>query len=236
MSNPPPGQPNDPYAKPAPPGPPGPPQGPPAAPGGYPGGGGETTILPAGGFGQPQQPQYPQQGGPPPGYPQQQGYPAQQQPGYPQQQPGYPAQQPGYPQQQGYPQGYPQQGYPQQGYGQPGYGGGYGAGKIGLDQPPTTIFLLWLVTCGLYAYYWIYKTAEDLQQRTGKGQGGLTTVLLTLVIVGPFMLSQAIGDAQEARGRPRTISWTTYLWVLIPIYGIYKYVNTVEPVLGELSA
>jgi hypothetical protein len=71
------------------------------------------------GYPQQQQPGYPQQ-------PQQQAYPPQQQPGYPpqQQQQAYPPQQqPGYPQQQpGYPQQPQQQAYPpQQGFGpQPG--------------------------------------------------------------------------------------------------------------------
>jgi membrane protease subunit (stomatin/prohibitin family) len=66
--------------------------------------------YPPPGYGYPP-PGYPPQGyGPPPGYPQQPGYPPQGQ--------GYPPQQPGYPPQQGYPQqGYPQQpppGYPPQ--------------------------------------------------------------------------------------------------------------------------
>jgi hypothetical protein len=177
----------------------------------------------------PGQPGYPQQPYPP--QPGQQGYPQQ---GYPQQ--PYPPQgQPGYPQ-PAYPQGYPPPGYPPQG-GYGGYGpGGWGGQKIGLAQPVGTIFLLTLVTCGIYFYYWIYKTAEDLKLRTGHGHGGVATLLLSFVIVGPFLLSQAIGDAQEARGRPRTVSWTTYLWVLIPIVGIYIYLTKVEPVLTELSA
>jgi hypothetical protein len=141
-------------------------------------------------------------------------------------QPGYGAPQPGgYPAQQGY-------GAPQQG----GYGAPQGGGKIGLDQPETTIFLLWLVTCGLYGLYYAYKTAEDIKLRYGKGQGGVVTLLLCFVIVGPFLLAQSIGEAQEARGWPKTVSWTTYLWVLIPIVGFYLYLQKTEPVLRQLSA
>jgi hypothetical protein len=209
---PPPGQqpPNDPFAKPGANQPPPPP--PPGPPGQYPGAGGPTQVLPPGGFG-PQAGAAPQ----PPG-----GYQPPGQPGYP------PAAQPGYPQ----PAPYPQQGYGQPGYGQGGWGGG---AKIGLAQPVSTIFLLSLVTCGIYLYYYAYKTAEDLQQRTGKGQGGVVTLLLCFVVVGPFMLTHSVGDAQEARGRPRTLSWTTYLWVLIPIYGLYKWISLMEPALTELS-
>jgi hypothetical protein len=169
---------------------------------------------------------YPGGGGPtqvlPPGGFAPQGPPPQ--PGYGAPQPGgYPAQ-PGYPAQQGY-------GAPQQG----GYGAPQGSGKIGLDQPEVTIWLLGLVTCGIYLLYWAYKTGEDLQARTGKGQGGLVTMLLHLVIVGPFLLAEGIGEAQQARGWPKTISWQTALWLFVPIVGWLLFFQKVEPALRQLS-
>jgi hypothetical protein len=163
---------------------------------------------------------YPGGGGPtqvlPPG-----GFGAQ--PGAPQPQPGYP------PAQQGYGQ---QPGYGQQG----GWGGQPGGSKIGLEQPEMTIFLLSLVTCGIYGLYYIYKTSEDIKLRYGKGQGGVVTLLLSLVVVGPFLMAESIGESQEARGWPKTVSWTTYLWVLVPLVGFYLYLQKTEPVLRQLSS
>ena len=47
-----------------------------------------------------------------------------------------------------------------------------GRGPIGEPRNPTTVALLSLVTCGIYALYWAYLTFEELKQHNGEGLGG----------------------------------------------------------------
>jgi len=38
----------------------------------------------------------------------------------------------------------------------------------GQVRSPALVIILSIVTCGIYAWYWIYKMSEELQRATGK--------------------------------------------------------------------
>jgi Domain of unknown function (DUF4234) len=188
-------------------------QGPPNPPGGQGQQPGQPQGQP-GGYGQ--QP-YPQQG-------------SEQQPGGYGQQPGP---QPGYEQQQ---QAYGQQPYPQQGYEQQqAYGQQYGAmqqygpGAIGEIRKTGICILLFIVTLGIYGWYWYFKRHEELKNHTGEGIGGGIALVLAIFvgIIMPFLTSSETGKVYERRGQQPPVTAVTGCWILLPIIGgIIWFVKT----------
>jgi hypothetical protein len=140
---------------------------------------------------------------PPPG---DQGY--QGQPGY-QAQPGYPPSQPGYP--------------PQAGYPAPAYGGQvqpYQYGPPGKIRSSGITVLLWIVTLGIYGWYWFYQNHEDMKRHSGDGMGGPLALVLAIFvgIVMPYITSSEVGKLYERQGREAPVSALTGLWVFPGIF------------------
>jgi Domain of unknown function (DUF4234) len=106
-------------------------------------------------------------------------------------------------------------------------------GPIGQIRDPGREALLSLVTCGIYAYYWIYLTGEELKEHNREGLGGVVLLLLTLVIVGPFPLAAEVEKMYQADGRESPVSPLAGLWLLIPLAGIYIYVLKVQQALND---
>lgn len=150
-----------------------------------------------------------------------------QQPGQESGQPGAYGQQP-YPQ-QGYEQQqqaygqqpYPQQGYPQQPYPQQGYPQQYGAGPIGEIRKTGICILLYIVTLGIYGWYYWYKVHDAMKRHSGEGLGGGIALLLAILIsiVMPFLTSSETGKLYQRRGQQPPVTGVTGLWILLPIVG-----------------
>jgi hypothetical protein len=161
---------------------------------------------------QPAQPDNPQQP-----YAQQQGHPQQ---GYDQQ---------AYAQQQGYPQqGYDQQAYEQQGQvpvaaHQPApMAAGFGApGPLGQIRGTGMSILLVIVTFGIYAIVWYFKTHSEMKAHSGSGLGGGLALILSLFIgfVMPFLTASEVGSLYARRGQAQPVSGTTGLWIFLPLIG-----------------
>jgi hypothetical protein len=106
-------------------------------------------------------------------------------------------------------------------------------GPIGQVRDPGREALLSLVTCGIYAYYWIYLTGEELKQHNREGLGGVAALLLTFVIVGPFIVAAEIQKMYESDGRESPVTPLQGLWLLLPLAGIYIYVSKMQTALNE---
>src|SRR6266516_6805973 len=76
-----------------------------------------------------------------------------------------------------------------------------GRGPIGEPRNPTTVALLSLVTCGIYALYWAYLTFEELKQHNGEGLGGGLGALLSWLVAGWFLVIVEIQKMYQADGR-----------------------------------
>ncbi len=89
---------------------------------------------------------------------------------------------------------YNQPNYGQSNYGQPGYN------QSGYNQPPRgpqpvaprslgMCILLTIVTCGIYAWYWLYVIDQDLKTLSGETEGmnGIVAILLGSVTCGIFL-------------------------------------------------
>ena len=143
-----------------------------------------------------------------------QSYVPTQQPPAPYQQPQAPYVQP--PQYGAYqPAAYPPAGYPQQPapapYGRP-------LGPTGKIRSTWAVIGLNIITLGIYSLYYYFATHEEMKRHSGEGVGGalgLVIAIFTLGLVTPFLFPNEVGNLYARQGRPRPVTATTGLWVLL---------------------
>jgi hypothetical protein len=108
------------------------------------------------------------------------------------------------------------------------------AGPLGQERGFGFVFVLSIVTIGIYAIYWFYKSFDEVRKHRGEGLNPIVGVLLCLVIVGYFLLSQSIGRMYNAEGHESPpVSGLTGLWVFVPYVGGIIYLAKVQ---GALNA
>jgi uncharacterized protein DUF4234 len=98
-----------------------------------------------------------------------------------------------------------------------GYGPGYGAtGEVGQVRNTGICILLYIVTLGIYGWYWYFKVHDEMKRHSGRGIGGGVALVLAIFvgIVMPFITSSEAGALYEARGQEKPVSGATGLWVI----------------------
>jgi len=75
--------------------------------------------------------------------------------------------------------------------------------------------LLFVVTFGLYGWYWAYKTQDELQHRTGTGVGGVVGLVIWIIInpVSGYVIPSEIGRMYARDGKAPPVSGWTGLWL-----------------------
>ncbi len=75
--------------------------------------------------------------------------------------------------------------------------------------------LLFIVTFGLYGWYWAFKTQEEMRQRTGEGLGGVIGLVIWIVInpVSAFVIPSEIGKMYAKDGKQPPMTGWTGLWL-----------------------
>ena len=76
--------------------------------------------------------------------------------------------------------------------------------------------LLFLVTFGVYGWYWYYVTHEEMKRHSGTGLGGGIALLLAVFVgfASPFLSSSEVGDLYRRRGQAPQVSAATGCWVI----------------------
>ena len=76
-------------------------------------------------------------------------------------------------------------------------------------------FLLFVITFGLYGWYWAFKTQEEMKERTGVGLGGVLGLVIWILInpVSGFVIPSEIGKMFERDGRQPSMTGWTGLWL-----------------------
>lgn len=96
-----------------------------------------------------------------------------------------------------------------------------------MQRSPALVFLLSIVTCGIYLIYWyvqVYKELKELTGRTPTGNGYLVDFILTLVTCGvwgiivDYKISVQVDEALVARGLPAQDSATVVIILDIASY------------------
>ena len=108
------------------------------------------------------------------------------------------------------PVGYPQPVAPAP-YGQP-------SGPVGTVRSTWAVIGLSIITLGIYSLFYYFATYEEMKKHSGEGVGGalgLVIAIFTGALVTPFLLSHEVGNLYVRQGRPRPVSATTGLWVLL---------------------
>jgi len=81
--------------------------------------------------------------------------------------------------------------------------------------------LLYIITFTFYSWYWVFKTQEEMKQRTGEGLGGVVGLVIWIVIspVSAFVIPSEAGKMYARDGRQPPVTGWTGLW-LFP-FGIF---------------
>ena len=86
-----------------------------------------------------------------------------------------------------------------------------------LGQPRGIGFgiLLYIITLGIYGWYWAFKTQEEMKQRTGDGLGGVLGLVIWILLtpVSAFVIPSEIGKMYEKDGKLAPMTGWTGLWL-----------------------
>ncbi|MDA8061048.1 MAG: DUF4234 domain-containing protein [Actinomycetota bacterium] len=117
-------------------------------------------------------------------------------------------------------------------------GAAHGSGRPGRVRPIGTSVLLFVVTLGIYGFFWAYAVNEELRSYSGRGIGGVVAVLLWLFVspVVAFLLPYEIESAYAGRADPSPVRAVTGFWVLLPLVGGIVWFVKVQGALNRLWA
>ncbi len=109
------------------------------------------------------------------------------------------------------------------------------AGPIGKPRNIGISILLAIVTLGIYALVWTYKTYDEMKKHTGEGLGGGIGLLLG-ILVGPvtyFVVPSEIKRMYERDGRTTDLTALWGLWILLPLLGAFIWFFKVQGALND---
>ena len=111
-------------------------------------------------------------------------------------------------------------------------------GPLGKQRPILISILLTIVTLGIYAPVWVYKTQNEIKSTRAVGVGGVVGLVIYLVIgiVTLFVIPSEVGQMHERDGRAKPVSGLTGLWILVPIAGPFIWFIKVQGALNRYWA
>jgi uncharacterized membrane protein YraQ (UPF0718 family) len=110
-----------------------------------------------------------------------------------------------------------------------------GGRPLGKPRGWVVVFLLSLVTLGIYFLVWTYKTFQEMKDYSGNGIGGVVGLILGIFIgfVNPFIMSAEVGHLYGAEGQePPPVTGVTGLWILLPIVGQFIWLAKTQNALS----
>ena len=96
--------------------------------------------------------------------------------------------------------------------------------------------ILWAVlTFGIYAIVWTYKTQDEIKRYSGNGVGGVLGLVIYLLIgvVTFFVVPSEVRYMYEQDGRESPVRGLTGLWALIPLLGALIWFVKVQGALNR---
>lgn len=89
-------------------------------------------------------------------------------------------------------------------------------GPLGQPRGIGFVILLVIVTFGLYSWYWVFKTQEEMKQHTGEGLGGVIGLVVWILLgfVSAFVIPSEVGNMYKKDGQEPPITGWTGLWLV----------------------
>lgn len=107
-------------------------------------------------------------------------------------------------------------------------------GPLGQERGVGFAIVLSIVTLGIYAIYWIYKSFAEVKAHRGEGMSGIVGLLSCLILLGYFKLGQYIGRMYRAEGNDNPpVSGLTGLWLFVPYVGSFIYIAKIQGALNS---
>jgi hypothetical protein len=97
--------------------------------------------------------------------------------------------------------------------------------------------LLFIITLGLYGWYWVFKTQDELKQHTGDGLGGVLGLVVWILInpVSAFVIPSEVGRMYKQDGREPPVTGWTGLWLFPGVILVIPAIVWFVKVQGALN-
>jgi hypothetical protein len=92
---------------------------------------------------------------------------------------------------------------------------------IGRPRGVGITLLLFIITLGIYGFWWIYYQYRDFKEFTGEGlsPGAGVVIQIFIGVVNMFILPSQIESAYQRDGKASPVSAIWGLWFLLPLIG-----------------
>jgi hypothetical protein len=109
------------------------------------------------------------------------------------------------------------------------------SGPLGQQRGIGFAILLSIVTLGIYTFYWVFKTQEEVKEHSGIGVGGVLGFVIYFLLspVTWFLIPSEVGKMFKADGQEAPFSGWTGLWILLPIIGAFVWFIKVQGALNR---
>jgi hypothetical protein len=117
-----------------------------------------------------------------------------------------------------------------------------GVGPIGNTRSVGLSILWFVLTLGIYSFFWVYRTFDELKRYSGEGLGGALglAIYIACVFLGwvaaaipGVLLSGEVQKLHEREGRQAEHSALWGLWLLLPIVGSFVWFIPTQRMLNE---
>ena len=109
------------------------------------------------------------------------------------------------------------------------------SGPLGQQRGIGFAILISIVTLGIYTFYWVFKTQEEVKEHSDIGVGGVLGFVIYFLLspVTWFLIPSDVGKMYKADGREAPFSGWTGLWLLLPIVGAFVWFIKVQGALNR---
>ena len=109
------------------------------------------------------------------------------------------------------------------------------SGPLGQQRGIGFAILISIITLGIYTFYWVFKTQEEVKEHSGIGVGGVLGFVIYFLLspVTWFLVPSEVGKMFRADGREAPFSGWTGLWILLPLIGAFVWFIKVQGALNR---
>ena len=93
-------------------------------------------------------------------------------------------------------------------------------GPVGQVRGTALQLLLFVVTLGIWAFFYVFQSHDEMKRHSGEGLGGVLALLVGVFayFLSPYLLSHEVGGLYERRGQRKPVSALTGLWFFPGIF------------------